>query len=105
MSAEPSPKIVIVDESPIRAAILQEGLREAGYTGVVHISEMQNLLARIYALDPEVIVIDPGFGRCRGVGLYRRRIEERTSQADPRPLYLAIQCVREAAGRTRSGQI
>ncbi|MFB9267466.1 ANTAR domain-containing response regulator [Bradyrhizobium erythrophlei] len=58
MSAESSPKIVIVDESPIRAAILEEGLREAGYTDVVHISEMQSLLARIYALDPEIIVID-----------------------------------------------
>ena len=53
MSAESSPKIVIVDESPIRAAILEEGLREAGFTGVVHISEMQSLLARIYALDPD----------------------------------------------------
>ena len=58
MSADQSPKIVIVDESPIRAAILQEGLREAGYTGVVHISEMQSLLSRIYALDPDIILID-----------------------------------------------
>ena len=56
--AEQSPKIVIVDESPIRAAILEEGLREAGYTGVVHISQMQSLLARIYALDPDIILID-----------------------------------------------
>src|SRR5450755_2824560 len=58
MGTESSPKIVIVDESPIRAAILEEGLREAGFTGVAHISEMQSLLARIYALDPDVIVID-----------------------------------------------
>src|SRR5258708_2931706 len=58
MGAETSPKIVIVDESPIRAAILEEGLREAGFSGVVHISEMQSLLARIYALDPDVILID-----------------------------------------------
>ncbi len=58
MGVESSPKIVIVDESPIRAAILEEGLREAGYTGVVRISEMQSLLARIYALDPDVILID-----------------------------------------------
>jgi response regulator NasT len=57
MPAE-STKIVIVDESPIRAAILQEGLREAGFTAVEHISEMHNLLARIYAIDPDVIVID-----------------------------------------------
>jgi two-component system, response regulator / RNA-binding antiterminator len=58
MGTEPSPKIVIVDESPIRAAILEEGLREAGFTGVTHISEMHNLLALVYALDPDVIVID-----------------------------------------------
>src|SRR6478672_11108713 len=58
MGAESSPKIVIVDESPIRAAVLEEGLREAGFTGVVHISEMQSLLARIYTLDPDVILID-----------------------------------------------
>jgi response regulator NasT len=58
MSADQSPKIVIVDESPIRAAILEEGLREAGFTQVVHISEMQSLLARIYAVDPDIIVID-----------------------------------------------
>jgi two-component system, response regulator / RNA-binding antiterminator len=56
--AEQSPKIVIVDESPIRAAILEEGLREAGYSSVVRISEMQSLLARIYAVDPDIIVID-----------------------------------------------
>ena len=58
MGADQSPKIVIVDESPIRAAILVEGLQEAGFTGVTHISEMHNLLARIYALDPDVILID-----------------------------------------------
>jgi response regulator NasT len=58
MGADQPPKIVIVDESPIRAAILVEGLREAGFTGVTHISEMHNLLARIYALDPDVILID-----------------------------------------------
>jgi response regulator NasT len=51
-------KIVIVDESPIRAAILEEGLRDAGYTAVHHINEMTNLLATIYKIDPDVIVID-----------------------------------------------
>src|ERR1700742_3533090 len=58
MGAEPSPKSVIVDENPIRAAILEEGLRGAGFTAVVNISEMQTWLARIYALDPDVILID-----------------------------------------------
>ena len=58
MAPDSPVKIVIVDESPIRAAILEEGLREAGYTAVHHISEMTNLLAAIYAIDPEVILID-----------------------------------------------
>jgi response regulator NasT len=55
---DPTIKIVIVDENPIRAAILEDGLREAGFIQVVRIEETANLLARIYALDPEVILID-----------------------------------------------
>jgi response regulator NasT len=58
MNTESSPKIVIVDESLVRAAILEEGLREAGFADVVHIGEMQSLLARISAVDPDVILID-----------------------------------------------
>jgi response regulator NasT len=58
MAAESSPKIAIVDENPIRAAILEEGLREAGFASVEHVGEMNNLLARIYAIDPDVILID-----------------------------------------------
>jgi len=51
-------KIAIVDESPIRAAILEDGLREAGFTQVERIAETHSLLTRIYALDPDVILID-----------------------------------------------
>ena len=50
--------IVIVDDSPVRGAILEEGLREAGYVNVVRIEGTAKLLARIYALDPDVILID-----------------------------------------------
>ncbi len=50
--------IVIVDDSPVRAAILEEGLREAGYVNVVRIEGTVKLLARIYAIDPDVILID-----------------------------------------------
>jgi response regulator NasT len=55
---DPALKIVIADENPVRAAILADGLRDAGYTQVTHIDEMTNLLARIYTLDPDVILID-----------------------------------------------
>lgn len=50
--------IIVIDENPIRAAILEEGLREAGYSRISHIAEMTNLLDRIYAIDPDVIIID-----------------------------------------------
>jgi len=55
---DPFLKIVIVDKNPIRAAILEDGLREAGHVHVVRIDETSNLLARIYAVDPDVILID-----------------------------------------------
>lgn len=58
MPTDSSFKILIVDESPIRAAILEEGLRDAGFTAVSHVREMHSLLARIYAIDPDVILID-----------------------------------------------
>jgi two-component system, response regulator / RNA-binding antiterminator len=51
-------KIVIVDENPIRAAILEDGLREAGHVHVVRVDETSHLLARIYTIDPDVILID-----------------------------------------------
>jgi two-component system, response regulator / RNA-binding antiterminator len=50
--------IVIVDESAVRASILRDGLREAGFTQVTWIDETTNLLARIYGIDPDVILID-----------------------------------------------
>jgi response regulator NasT len=55
---DPGLKIVIVDASPLRAAILEEGLREVGHRNVVHIADRTNLLARITTLDPDVILID-----------------------------------------------
>ena len=51
-------KIVIVDKNPVRAAVLEEGLREAGHVQVVRIDDTGHLLARVYAIDPDVILID-----------------------------------------------
>src|SRR6266852_3935801 len=55
---DPSLKIVIVDKNPIRAAILEDGLREAGHVHVVRLDETSHLLTRIYSIDPDVILID-----------------------------------------------
>jgi two-component system, response regulator / RNA-binding antiterminator len=58
MPMDASLNIVIVDENPVRAAILEEGLRESGHINVVRIEGTAKLLARIYAIDPDVILID-----------------------------------------------
>jgi two-component system, response regulator / RNA-binding antiterminator len=51
-------KIVIVDENPTRAVVLEDALREAGHTNVVRLDETSQLLARICAFDPDIVIID-----------------------------------------------
>ena len=51
-------KILIIDEDLVRASILEEGLREAGYGRVLLVSDMTNLLRKIVDVDPDVIFID-----------------------------------------------
>jgi len=53
-----SRKIVIVGKDPVRVAILEDGLREAGHVHLARIDETSHLLARIHAFDPDVILID-----------------------------------------------
>lgn len=55
---ESSLKIAIVDENPLRTAVLLEGLRDAGLRNTTHIAEMTDLLSKVTALDPDVILID-----------------------------------------------
>jgi CheY-like chemotaxis protein len=45
-------------QESLRAAILEEGLRAAGHISVVHIDDTADLLDRIQAIDPDVILID-----------------------------------------------
>jgi two-component system, response regulator / RNA-binding antiterminator len=51
-------KLLIVDQNLMRASILEEGLREAGYRRLVVVHDMQNLLRRIVDEEPDVILID-----------------------------------------------
>jgi response regulator NasT len=57
-SNESSLRILIVDQNVMRAAVLEDGLREAGYVDVVVVRDMQNLMRRIVDADPDVIFID-----------------------------------------------
>jgi len=56
--SEAALRILLVDQNVTRASILEEGLREAGYTNVTVVRDMQNLLKRIVDADPDVICID-----------------------------------------------
>jgi len=56
--SDPALRILLVDQNVTRASILEEGLREAGYTHVSVVRDMQNLLRRIVDADPDVIFID-----------------------------------------------
>ena len=50
--------ILIIDENRVRAAIIEEGLREAGHSRIAIIAEISGLVRRIEDVAPDVIVID-----------------------------------------------
>ncbi|HWE20660.1 MAG TPA: ANTAR domain-containing protein [Hyphomicrobiaceae bacterium] len=56
--ADAALKILVIDKDPIRRAILDTGLREAGLVNVVLLGETTGLLDQIYRIDPDVILID-----------------------------------------------
>jgi two-component system, response regulator / RNA-binding antiterminator len=58
MTAEAPLNILVIDENPIRRAILDAGLRDAGFSKITLLGDTNGLLERIYAVDPDVIIID-----------------------------------------------
>ena len=50
--------ILIIDDKAVRAAVIAEGLREAGYERISQIVDMRQLLRQIVETDPDVIIID-----------------------------------------------
>lgn len=54
----PNLRILIVDANQVRAAIIEEGLREAGYHQLIRLSATTGLVAAIETHDPDVVVID-----------------------------------------------
>ncbi|WP_051388491.1 ANTAR domain-containing response regulator [Hyphomicrobium nitrativorans] len=60
MSANPDSalKILVIDENPIRRAIIESGLAEAGFTSVTVLANTTRLIDHIYTLDPDVVLID-----------------------------------------------
>lgn len=53
-------RVAIVDESPARAAIIEEGLREAGLTDTFILTARTGLVAQLQAIAPDVVLINLG---------------------------------------------
>ena len=53
-------RIAIVDESEARAAVVEEGLRDSGYTDITRVRPEGAFVARLEALRPDVVIIDLG---------------------------------------------
>lgn len=53
-------RIVIVDDSGLRATVLEEGLREAGYDDIHVVPPQSGFVARIERMAPDVVLMDLG---------------------------------------------
>jgi two-component system, response regulator / RNA-binding antiterminator len=51
-------RIAVVDDSPARAAVIQEGLVAAGLSDIVLFTQRLGLVAALEALSPDVVLID-----------------------------------------------
>ena len=51
-------RILVIDGNPIRRAIIEAGLKEAGFTSVTVLANTTRLVDHIYNLDPDVVLID-----------------------------------------------
>ena len=51
-------RIVIVDQNPLRTAILRDGLLEAGHSKVFIVDDFLDLERRLSAIGPDMVLID-----------------------------------------------
>lgn len=52
--------ILVIDDNPVRASIIESGLREEGYDAVTILADIAGVARHIMEIDPDVIVIDLG---------------------------------------------
>lgn len=59
MPERPKPlSILVIDENRLRAAVIEDGLRDAGYTSLTVINDVVGIARKIAETAPDVIVID-----------------------------------------------
>lgn len=75
--------VVLIDDNPTRADIVESGLRDAGYVLLIRLDGTFDLAARVGALNPDVIVVSIDSPS-------RDAIEDlrRTTEQQPRPIAL-----------------
>lgn len=75
--------VLLIDDNPARAEIVESGLRDAGYVLLERLEGTFDLLARVSALKPDVIVVSIDSPS-------RDAIEDlrRTTERQPRPIAL-----------------
>lgn len=78
-------RIVVVDESPARGAVIAEGLTASGLSDITVLIERHGLVSRIEELSPDVVLIDLGNPR-------RDELEElfAVSRAISRPIAMFV---------------
>ncbi|KAB2940376.1 MAG: ANTAR domain-containing response regulator [Hyphomicrobium sp.] len=57
-AAPTSLSILVIDENRLRAAVIEDGLRDAGYDNITVIHDVAGIARRIADIKPDVIVID-----------------------------------------------
>ena len=57
-AAPTSLSILVIDENRLRAAVIEEGLRDAGYGNLTIVHDVAGIARRIADVNPDVIVID-----------------------------------------------
>lgn len=75
--------VVLIDDNPVRAEIVESGLRDAGYVLLARLDGTYDLAARVGVLQPDVIVVSIDSPS-------RDAIEDlrRTTEKQPRPIAL-----------------
>lgn len=53
-------RIAIIDESDLRAAVVEEGLRDAGLADIVRVPPRGAFVAELEAISPDVVIFDLG---------------------------------------------
>ncbi len=58
MGGDSDLRILVIDDNRIRASVIEEGLREAGFTNITVLTETRPTVRAIVDADPDVVFID-----------------------------------------------